>query len=191
MEIHCSQPSQPNPCQAGRKPLSHRFVTHFKAPWGASLHALSWPSTALLLGISFMAARNLGAWDLEHGGLWGTWLPPLVILICSLFTVRGYSLAPHTLLVHRLLWRTRIDLAGLQSVTADPKAFRGAIRTCGNGGLFSFSGFYWSKHLGHFRPYVTNLQRGVVLRLPSRSVVVSPADPEAFVRECQSVANQA
>lgn len=152
---------------------------------------ITWTAVALLLGISGMAARNLGVRDLEHGGLWGTWLPPVLTLICLLFTVRGYSLVPHGLLVHRLLWQTRIDLTGLRSATVDPTAFRGAIRTCGNGGLFSFSGFYWSKRLGAFRPYVTNLRRGVVLRLPSRTVVVSPDDPEAFARECLALAKQA
>ena len=57
-----------------------------------------------------------------------------------------------------------------------------ALRTCGNGGLFSFTGFYWSKRLGPFRAYVTNHRHCVVLRLAGKTVVMSPDDPEAFMR---------
>lgn len=42
--------------------------------------------------------------------------------------------------------------------------------------------WYWSRGLGHFRAFVTDLKRVVVLRFERRTVVVSPDQPEGFVR---------
>jgi hypothetical protein len=54
---------------------------------------------------------------------------------------------------------------------------------CGNGGFYSITGFYWSKLLGLYRAFVTDMSRTVVLRYTRRTVVVSPASPEEFVHE--------
>jgi hypothetical protein len=58
-----------------------------------------------------------------------------------------------------------------------------SLRTCGNGGAFSFTGWYWSKSLGFYRAFVTDLNSTVVLRFGKRTVVLSPEDPEDFVSE--------
>lgn len=60
---------------------------------------------------------------------------------------------------------------------------RWSVRTFGNGGLFSFSGWYYNTLLGAYRAFVTDPNQTVVLHLGGRSVVVSPAKPEEFVRE--------
>jgi len=60
---------------------------------------------------------------------------------------------------------------------------RGSIRTFGNGGLFSFTGFYRNRLLGAYRAFVTDPRQAVVLRFPKRNVVVSPGAPEEFVRD--------
>ncbi len=102
---------------------------------------------------------------------------------CALFTVRGYSVAPGVLLVHRLFWATAISLVGLEAVNFEPGVMRWSLRTWGNGGLFAFCGHYWNRRLGSFRAFVTDLKNTVVLRLPGRSVVISPDAPEQFVYE--------
>lgn len=73
--------------------------------------------------------------------------------------------------------------AGLISAEAMPEAMSGSLRTCGNGGAFSFTGWYWSRRLGAFRAYVTDLNRTVVLRFGKRTVIVSPGAPEDFAKE--------
>ena len=92
-------------------------------------------------------------------------------------------ITPDAILVHRLLWATHLPRAGLQSAEFVPNAMCKSLRTCGNGGFFSFTGFYWSKTLRSYRAYVTDLRRTVVLRYERRTVVVSPDSPEDFVRE--------
>jgi len=54
---------------------------------------------------------------------------------------------------------------------------RGSIRTSGNGGAFSFTGFYHNKRLRSYRAYVTAPRRTVVLRYADRRVVLSPGAP--------------
>ena len=97
-----------------------------------------------------------------------------------LFTVRGYRIEMGCLYIERLIWDTRIDLRHLRSVEADPDAMARAWRTFGNGGLFSFSGWFRNKKLGFFRAWVTNRKNCVVLKLEDRTLVVSPSEPASF-----------
>jgi len=108
------------------------------------------------------------------------------VLITALYTIRGYTVTPEAILVHRLLWATRLPRERLVSAVSEPGAMKGSLRLCGNGGMFSFSGWFWNKRLGRYRAYVTDLNRTVVLRWEGRMAVVSPGDPEGFVRELSS-----
>ena len=104
------------------------------------------------------------------------------------FIVRGYTITGDTILVHRLLWDTKLPRAGLESATAEPDAKRRSIRTFGNGGAFSITGWYRNKRLGSYRAFVTDPRRAVVLRYANRRVVLSPDAPEDFVRELDTAA---
>jgi len=108
-------------------------------------------------------------------------LPLAVILVCGLFMVRGYSIANDTLLVHRPFWKTHVSLRELRSVKFDPTATHRSIRTFGNGGFFSFTGYFRNKELGSYRAFMTDRRRAVVLRFPSSVIVISPDRPEDFV----------
>ena len=158
-------------------------MKRYQAPWGTPLIVISTLATFLCLGITIFRWPSL---TLAHLGQWSFWLslfPLTLVIVCALFTIRGYSLAPDTLIIHRLFWSTRLSLAGLQSAEYQPGAMRGSIRTFGNGGFFSFSGRYWSRVLGSYRAYVTDFRRTAVLRFPGHTVVLSPEPPEDFVHE--------
>jgi hypothetical protein len=85
-------------------------------------------------------------------------------------------------------WSLLLPVAGLQAAEAVPGAMRGSLRLCGNGGLFSITGWYRNRALGNYRAFVTDLKRTVVLRFPARTVVVSPENPERFVAEISQFA---
>jgi len=158
-------------------------MKHYKAPWSTSLIVLSVLTTVVCLGVTAGAWLNLAG---KHppGALGYVVLLPLVILFgAALFTIRGYSISPDHILVHRLLWSTGLPRAGLESAAVEPDAMRGSLRTFGNGGAFSFTGFYYNKRLGSYRAYVTDPRRCVVLRYANRRVVLSPASPEDFVSD--------
>ena len=156
-------------------------MKHYEAPWSTSLIVMSTITTVLCLGIPFGAWFNLTA-KRPPGALGCVVLLPVVILFgAALFTIRGYSLSSDSILIHRLLWSTVLPRTGLESAQVEPDAMRGSLRTFGNGGAFSFTGFYYNKRLGSYRAYVTDPRRAVVLRYASRRVVLSPAPPEDFV----------
>ncbi len=149
----------------------------FRAPWSLSLLIVSAIGTAVLLVVAWCIPLPAG------GGLFWTKLVPLAILAGALlFVVRGFEITPGAILVRRLFWTTRIPRAGLLGATVEPQAMTGSLRICGNSGLYAFNGFYWSKRLGRFRAYVTDQEKTVVVRFEKRVVVLSPDDPEAFVR---------
>ena len=150
----------------------------YKAPWSTSLIAISTLATLLCVGIAIGIIS-------ENRGLRSSiaLLPLALIGGGALFTIRGYTLTPEAILVHRLFWTTRLSLAGLQSAQFEPDAMRWSLRTFGNGGLFSFTGFYRNKAWGAYRAFVTDPHRTVVLRFTKRTVVISPSAPEEFVHD--------
>jgi hypothetical protein len=71
----------------------------------------------------------------------------------------------------------------LQSAALEPDAFRGTLRTFGNGGLFGFTGWYESSRLGSFRAFATDGTRTIVLRYAEQAIVITPDQPDQFIRE--------
>lgn len=153
-------------------------MKHYKAPWSTSLIVISSLATVLCLGIALgMVWNGRGIFP------WLALLPLAIVIGSAPFTIRGYTVTSDAILVHRLFWTTRLPLAGLQSAQFEPGAMRWSIRTFGNGGLFSFTGFFRNRLLGAYRAFVTDPRRAVVLHYSKRTVVVSPAAPEEFVHD--------
>ena len=150
----------------------------FQAPWGRALWITSVAVTVICLAISGTSLWRTG-YPSSLGELTGI-LPLLIILGAAPFAIRGYQIADGALVVERLFWGTRISLEGLVSATSESRAMHGSIRTFGNGGMYSISGWYWSRSLGAYRAFVTDLNRTVVLRFRNRTVVISPAEPDKF-----------
>jgi len=154
----------------------------YSAPWGKPLIITSTLLTALAVTAFFgtdLLPLAVPGWALRFT----KWILPVIVLGCLPFMVRSYTITPDAILIRRLFWHTRLDRASLKSAEVVPNAMRKNLRTFGNGGGFSFTGWYWSKSHGVFRAYVTDLNRTVVLRFDRRTVVLSPAAPEDFVNE--------
>lgn len=142
----------------------------------------------MLVGVSALATIlcvAIVACGLAYGrGLQLTFLLPLPLIFgCALFTVRGYAITPGTILIQRLFWVTRLPRAGLESAVFLPGAMKGSLRTWGNGGFYSLTGWYWSRQLGNYRAYVTSGALTLVLRYGKKTFVLSPGEPEAFLKE--------
>ena len=149
----------------------------FGAPWGKGLR-MSTAVGCFVVGVPM-------AFQLLNGRLVG-WLLLLVLLVPLVCTVRGYTITDSELEVARLGWTSRWPLAGLQSATVERGVMARSFRTFGNGGLFAITGRFRNQRLGAYRAYVTDSERTVVLRFPSLTLVVSPDDPEAFVRAIEA-----
>lgn len=157
-------------------------MSFYNAPWSNSLRITSSVITVLLAGVSLALTRHL-----TGSASWLGFLP-LAILLCSApFAVRGYTITPDAILVHRLFWRTRLALSDLESVRYEPGVMRGSLRIFGNGGLFSITGIFRNKTLGVYRAFATDPLRTVVLQFPTRTVLLSPSSPERFVHEVRQM----
>ncbi|MFK2877065.1 PH domain-containing protein [Rhodanobacter hydrolyticus] len=156
------------------------------APWGTFLKGISIAVTLLLLGVFLLVAYFVPGQTLPRVRTVVMVLPTSILLISLLFVVRDYTVHGGVLHVRRLLWTTRVALGELREATIDPNAGAGSIRLFGNGGLFSFSGWFRNAKLGRYRAFVTDWQQAVVLRGDLCTVVLSPADPSGLVRDLQA-----
>jgi len=156
-------------------------MKHYEAPWSTSLIVMSVLTTVICLGVAAGAWWEVVVGHHPAPLRWVAALPLVILFGCALCTIRGYSLSSASILVHRLLWSTALPRVALESAEAAPDAMRGSIRTFGNGGAFSFTGFYYNKRLRSYRAYVTDPRRSVILRYANRRVVLSPASPADFV----------
>ena len=160
----------------------------FNAPWGKALKVMTGVSVLVLVHIPvigmFTGPQGSIGWIL---GMIVT--PLLTLTIAAFFMIRGYVLTADALLVQRLGWNSKLDLSGLISAEADPRAMEKSIRTFANGGLFCFAGFFRNKKLGSFRAFATDHKLSVVLRFKSRAVVVTPENPEHFVSSIRGLRN--
>jgi hypothetical protein len=158
-------------------------MKHYDAPWSTSLIVMSVLTTVICLGVSAGAWWEAAAKHQPAPIRWVMLLPLVILFGCALCTIRGYAISSDAILVHRLLWSTPLPRVGLESASVEPEAMRGSLRTFGNGGAFSFSGFYYNKRLGSYRAFVTDPRRAVLLRYANRRVVVSPGSPNDFVND--------
>jgi hypothetical protein len=168
---------------------------YHKAHWGLPIILISSLITIIfvVIVVSFLRAGSVIYWVVG-------W-PVLALAALPFFSIFGYSVTPDAILIHRPFRKSRLPLEGLASIEVFPNAMRRSWRTGGNGGAFSFTGYFQNKSLGEFRAFATDLKRTVVLRYAHKRafstasyidagdetmiIVLSPSNPEAFVRDVQ------
>ena len=115
------------------------------------------------------------------GRLVGYGFPVMVLVLAYGLSPRGYRLTADGRLQILRRWfcskSFRIDSA------APTSALFGlaGIRLAGSGGAFGWYGLFWRRDTGRFRAYVTDRAHLVVCDGPDGVVVLSPADPAAFL----------
>jgi hypothetical protein len=105
----------------------------------------------------------------------------LAVLVAYGFSPAAYLLSPgRSLSVVRRLFGTR----RFPITTAAPGRRRfgiGGMRLLASGGVFGWYGLFWRPNSGRYRAYVTNRQRLIWCTGPQGPIVISPADPTAFL----------
>ena len=149
---------------------------HYRAPWDIRVKAVTF---------GFLTLAALGV--LATGE--ATSIPIIAVAaVVAAFGVRGCSVMHGTLLVHRLGWSTRFDLAKLTGVQASPGVTMGSIRLWGNGGLFGFVGYFRNDIVGRYKAYATDGMRAVLLDFDGWKLVVTPDSPAEFVEAVRAEA---
>ena len=158
-------------------------MTHYRATWSTLLRIISAAASLLCVGVAIHERHALATGDFRSLDFWFGLLPLALLIGAALCTVRGYSITPDAILIHRLCWKTKLSRQGLESAEYQPSILRRSIRTFGNGGFFSFTGWCYNRTLGTFRAYATDINRTVVLRLSGKTIVLTPDEPEKFASE--------
>ena len=158
------------------------------APAGNRVRLVTLLSTAAVgvIAVVVPALAPLLTHHERHRPPWPVPFVPLVALVVLAVVwltgrIRCYRVTADELQVGLPLRTVRFPLAGLQSITPDREALRGARRIMGNDGFGAVSGRFRSRRLGPFRVYLTDGEHAVVLRWPDRCLVISPQHHSLFV----------
>ena len=165
------------------KRRSARRPNQFGAPWGRAVKLATGAGCLVMVVVAILP--QLIPFEKPGAGWVRVLLPGVVVAvfgITALFCVRGFTLKGRELLIQRSLWETRLTLDSLKEAHADPGAMEGSLRIAGNGGFLAFTGWFRSRNLGSYRAFVTDPARSVVLTFRDRKIVVSPDDPDGFVK---------
>jgi hypothetical protein len=162
----------------------------FKASWSVRVKLLTVLGTVVLLGEAVLL-WVLGRWlpQISTPLAVSRWLFMAVLGSCAWITVRRYSLDGGTLIVQRLFWTTELPLDGLSSVAWSPAALRITVEGFGNSGLFAILGWRYVRAYGWCRVFGTNPANAVVLRCNNTNYIVTPDNPDAFIREATQLAS--
>jgi len=152
----------------------------FRAPWSRGLRKISIASS-VLLALATLTALLAWRYTGVDAALLAIVLPPVILIVSALCMVKGYVLTNEAIVVKRLGWETRLPLAGLQAVAGDNEAMDRSLRLFGNGGLLSYTGYFWNRKIGRYRAFATDPSRSIVLSYPKRKVVITPDDPQRFI----------
>ncbi|MBN1555168.1 MAG: hypothetical protein JXA11_10515 [Phycisphaerae bacterium] len=111
-------------------------------------------------------------------------IPPVILLTMFAFAPLSYRIEREELVVSRLARNYRVPLNKIASVRrGDAMDLRGSTRTMGCGGFAGFYGLFSVPALGKSRLFITRKDSLVILPLTQgRTLVLSPKDPEAFVK---------
>lgn len=155
--------------------------TAFAAPWDRTLRLVTVLISLVCLTLTAFLWPVIQAHGPASMHFWGGLLPVFIVLAAALFAVRGYRVENGELVIERLLWNTRFDLARLQSVQPDPLLMHQARSVLGNSGFFGFMGLFRHPVRGSFRAWVTDPGQALVLLFGDFAVAVSPEDGARFV----------
>jgi hypothetical protein len=156
------------------------MALEFAAPWSRALKRASGFAFVILAGVALagffiVPARML----LVRCAMVA--MPACILALAFVSIVSGYALSATQLEVERPFWNTAFPLAQLVSVAGDAEVFTNSVRLLGNGGIFSFTGFFWKRGLGLYRSFATDPARAVVLKFRRFTIVVTPDDPLRFI----------
>lgn len=141
-------------------------------------------TSTILLGVPvFVYIASKGNEDFSQPLQLVSALGPFLVAGAGLFSISGYSISEGKLLVHRPFWVTKFKLEDLETVTVSREKFWLGIRLFGSGGFWGWYGWFWNREHGYYRILASGLDSRVILKWNKKTLVVSPNDPEEFLKK--------
>lgn len=154
----------------------------------ASLGTISIVITVLLASMGLLTPMLLvPTGEQEPDLIWVcAFFPGLIFIILTisyLYMPRWYIVSPKGILTGRRISDVLIPIEAIdnaRTVTEEEMGF--AIRLFGNGGVFGFTGYYFSRKMGRMRLYATRKSHYVlIIGNENKKIIVTPDNPEAMV----------
>lgn len=153
----------------------------FDAPWSRFLKVVSAGITLLITGAFWLTIPISSIDESLQFKAFIIVLPILLLGASAIFIIRGYEIKDDQLEIVRIIGRKTYPISTFERAEPDPEATNLSIRMMGNGGLYSFSGYFRNQKIGRYRAFVTNKANCVVLyRKNGIPIVVSPESPHEF-----------
>lgn len=170
-------------------------IQTFKAIMGRPILITTVVVYAFLLGLCVYFGWELSRRGVKgmasYGIMYGLFLCVALGAFFPFLSIRGYKIDSDFVRVQLPFREKRFALDDLVSVRTAPDALDGAYREMANGGLFSYLGRYRSPELGVLKVFVSDARRMALLDFGEERVVMSPDDPDRFVRILERRANKA
>lgn len=146
-----------------------------------------WVVLAILVAGSLWILRQPSRLQRLFLGVWGLVLVEAAaeLLVLSRFTPRRYSVGPEGVRIHRPLRPLLIPRESIRRARRGEKKLLRGWPVWGFAGLLGAVGHFYSRRLGFYRVYATN-NEDVVLLEADRPYVLSPGEPEEFLRQVRS-----
>ena len=153
--------------------------------WDKTLWVMTFACFALWIGLSGWFLFQILTTEGNDAALLGSLILVNVIFLPTILACEG--LAPQRLEIgadaivilrrYKSIVLERENIKSIEPLTKHD--MRGAIRTCGVGGLFGYFGHYYSNKLGSFKLFATSFDNLYLIKLWSgKTIVLSCAEPD-------------
>ena len=153
--------------------------------WDKTLWVMTFACFALWIGLSGWFLFQILTTEGNDAALLGSLILVNVIFLPTILACEG--LAPQRLEIgadaivilrrYKSIVLERENIKSIEPLTKGD--MRGAIRTCGVGGLFGYFGHYYSNKLGSFKLFATSFDNLYLIKLWSgKTIVLSCAEPD-------------
>ena len=153
--------------------------------WDKTLWVMTFACFALWIGLSGWFLFQILTTEGNDAALLGSLILVNVIFLPTILACEG--LAPQRLEIgadaivilrrYKSIVLERENIKSIEPLTK--RDMRGAIRTCGVGGLFGYFGHYYSNKLGSFKLFATSFENLYLIKLWSgKTIVLSCAEPD-------------
>lgn len=153
--------------------------------WDKTLWVMTFACFVLWIGLSGWFLFQILTTEGNDAALLGSLILVNVIFLPTILACEG--LAPQRLeigadaiVILRRYKSIVLERENIKSIEPlNKRDMRGAIRTCGVGGLFGYFGHYYSNKLGSFKLFATSFENLYLIKLWSgKTIVLSCAEPD-------------